>query len=78
MAHTDVVFPDEEELPLKEEGDRIFCPGIGDDTACLVCLLLGAKYLAEAIRKGALRRCIPLTARGFCLYAIPGKKGWEI
>ena len=24
MAHTDVVFPDEEELPLKEEGDRIF------------------------------------------------------
>ena len=26
MAHTDVVFPDEEELPLKEEGDRIFCP----------------------------------------------------
>lgn len=47
MAHTDVVFPDEEELPLKVENGRVYCPGVGDDTACLVCLLLVAKYIAE-------------------------------
>ena len=33
MAHTDVVFPDEEELPLRVEEGRIYCPGVGDD-AC--------------------------------------------
>ena len=43
MAHTDVVFPDETELPLKVENGRICCPGVGDDTACLVCVLLAAK-----------------------------------
>ena len=32
MAHTDVVFPDETELPLKVENGRICCPGVGDDT----------------------------------------------
>ena len=32
MAHTDVVFPDEEELPLRVEEGRIYCPGVGDDT----------------------------------------------
>ena len=46
MAHMDVVFPDLEPLPLKEENGRLCCPGVGDDTACLVCLLLAAKYLA--------------------------------
>lgn len=49
MAHTDVVFPDEEELPLKVEDGRICCPGVGDDTACLVSLLLTAKYIAEHV-----------------------------
>ena len=27
MAHMDVVFPDETELPLRVEGGRIYCPG---------------------------------------------------
>ena len=35
MAHTDVVFPDETELPLKVEDGRIYCPGVGDDTCLL-------------------------------------------
>ena len=47
MAHTDVVFPDEDVLPLREEGDRIYAPGIGDDTANLVNLLMAAKYVLE-------------------------------
>lgn len=44
-AHTDIVFPDLETLPLREEGGKLFAPGIGDDTANLVNLLLAARYL---------------------------------
>lgn len=47
MAHTDVVFPDETALPLREEDGRIFAPGIGDDTANLVNLMMAAKYVLE-------------------------------
>ena len=46
-AHTDVVFPDLEPLPLREENGILYAPGIGDDTANLVNLLFGAKYLLE-------------------------------
>ena len=44
-AHTDVVFPDTEPLPLAESKDRLLAPGVGDDTANLVGLLLAARYL---------------------------------
>ncbi|MDO4487531.1 MAG: M20/M25/M40 family metallo-hydrolase [Eubacteriales bacterium] len=44
MAHTDVVFPDTETLPFREEGDTMWCPGIGDDTARLATLLYAYKY----------------------------------
>ena len=47
MAHTDIVFADTEELPMREENGKLFAPGIGDDTANLVALLMGAKYLLE-------------------------------
>ena len=47
MAHSDVVFPDTEKLPLKIEGDRICCPGIGDDTANVAALLMTAKFIAQ-------------------------------
>lgn len=47
MAHSDVVFPDTQKLPLKIEDGRIYCPGIGDDTAHVVALLLAAKFLAQ-------------------------------
>lgn len=47
MAHSDVVFPDTDALPLKIEDGRIWCPGIGDDTANVVALLMTAKYIAE-------------------------------
>lgn len=48
MAHTDVVFPDTDPLPWKEENGRLCCPGVGDDTANLVCLLMIAKYVTSA------------------------------
>ncbi len=47
MAHSDVVFPDTTPLPLKVEDGKIKCPGIGDDTANAVALLMAAKYIAE-------------------------------
>lgn len=46
-AHLDVVFPDTDELPLHEEGGRLYAPGVGDDTANLVALLLAARELAR-------------------------------
>lgn len=42
-AHTDVVFPDMEELPMKIYGDSLSCPGSGDDTANFVALMLYAR-----------------------------------
>ncbi len=47
IAHTDVVFPDTDPLPLVEDGAIFRCPGVGDDTANLICLLLAARYLLE-------------------------------
>jgi len=47
VAHTDTVFPDMEPLPYTEDGEKIYCPGVGDDTASLVHLLLVVKYLVE-------------------------------
>lgn len=47
MAHSDVVFPDTEPLPLKREDGKIYCPGIGDDTAHAVTLMMAAKYIVE-------------------------------
>ena len=43
MAHTDIVFPDTEELPMNQEGNILYAPGIGDDTANLVNLMITAK-----------------------------------
>ena len=51
-VHTDVVFPDTEPLPLAESKTRLLAPGVGDDTANLVGLMLGGRYL--------LRHQVPL------------------
>lgn len=47
MAHMDVVFPDTEAFTVKEEDGRMYAPGIGDDTANLVLLMMSVKYLLE-------------------------------
>ena len=46
MAHIDTVFPDMEPMGVREEGDKMFSPGVGDDTANVAILLMMAKYLA--------------------------------
>lgn len=46
-AHSDVVFPDTAPLPVREENRRLYCPGVGDDTANVVALLMAAKYVTE-------------------------------
>lgn len=42
-AHTDVVFDDADTLPVHEDAWRIYAPGVGDDTANLVVLMLAAR-----------------------------------
>lgn len=44
MAHTDVVFPDTDALPVREENGRLMAPGVGDDTANVVALMLCARF----------------------------------
>ena len=46
-AHTDTVFPDREPMPYIDDGERIHSPGVADDTASVVVLLLMAKYFIE-------------------------------
>ena len=56
-AHTDVVFPDTEPLPLRREGNIIHCPGVGDDTANAMAVITMAKYMAEnkpAVKRGII------------------------
>lgn len=53
-AHTDVVFPDHRILPLHEDASRIWAPGVGDDTACLVCLLLAYREIVRRLESGRL------------------------
>lgn len=50
-AHTDVVFPDTDPLPVREHSGRLWAPGVGDDTANLAALMIAAKYvLQEGLR----------------------------
>ncbi len=46
-AHTDTVFPDTEPMPYFDDGEKVHSPGVADDTASVVVLLLMAKYFIE-------------------------------
>lgn len=59
-AHTDVVFPDTDPLPMRIEGDTLHCPGSGDDTANFVALLLYAAHIITnraPVKRGILFVC---------------------
>lgn len=46
-AHTDTVFPDKEPMPYSEDAEKIYSPGVGDNTASVVVLLMMAKFFVE-------------------------------
>lgn len=68
MAHTDVVFPDTDELPVIVEDGLVKAPGIGDDTANLAALLMTAKYVAE-------NKLAPRDGQGVLFIANSGEEG---
>ena len=48
MAHTDTVFPDmTEPMPYYSDGKNIYSPGVGDDTICVVMMLMVIKYILK-------------------------------
>lgn len=47
MAHTDTVFPDMEPFTVTYDGNRMCCPGVGDDTTNLAMLLMDIQYVLE-------------------------------
>ena len=47
MAHTDVVFPDTEPLPFREDADTFYSPGVCDDTANLAVMMIAARYFLK-------------------------------
>lgn len=49
MAHTDTVFPDTKTLPVKCTRERIYSPGVGDNTACVAILMLFIKHHLQAL-----------------------------
>ena len=73
MAHSDVVFPDTAPLPLKIEHGRIYCPGVGDDTANAVALLTVAGYIAE--QKLSPKNCGVLLVINSCEEGLGNLKG---
>ncbi len=46
-AHTDTVFPAETPLEFKNDGEFFRCPGVGDDTCCLVALMMMVKFIIK-------------------------------
>ena len=47
-AHTDTVFPDTESYPeYREDGERIYCPAVGDDTVRVAIVMMVAKYFID-------------------------------
>lgn len=47
MAHTDTVFPDMEPFSVIYDGNKMCCPGVGDDTTNLAMLLMTVQYVLE-------------------------------
>ena len=72
MAHTDTVFPDWEPMPYHEENGRMFCPGIGDDTANLAVLLMLVRYV---LTRGLRSRYTVVFAANSCEEGLGNLKG---
>lgn len=73
LAHTDTVFPDTEPFVPRREGDYLFCPGVGDDTAHLSILLLTGKYILQ--NKLVPENCGIILAANSCEEGLGNLKG---
>ncbi len=47
-GHLDTVFPDEIDVTVRQRGDTLFAPGIGDDTRGLIVVLTALRALERA------------------------------
>ncbi|MFA7636176.1 MAG: M20/M25/M40 family metallo-hydrolase [Monoglobales bacterium] len=47
MAHTDTVFPDTEPMEIKEYEQKLYCPGVCDDTASVAIMLMCIKHMLQ-------------------------------
>ena len=65
-AHLDTVFPEGTPIKVRREGDRLFAPGIGDDSVGLAALLAWAR----ALDAGKVR-----TRAGILFVATVGEEG---
>ena len=67
LAHTDTVFPDmTDPMPYSTDGKFAYSPGVGDDTICLVMMLMVAKYI--------IKNNVP-SDRGILFVANAGEEG---
>jgi len=71
MAHTDTVFPDMEPMPFREENGKMYCPGVGDDTANVAAMML----LAEYMHRHARPKCGVLFVANSCEEGLGNLKG---
>jgi acetylornithine deacetylase/succinyl-diaminopimelate desuccinylase-like protein len=46
FAHTDTVFSDETTMPLTDDGEYIYSPGVTDNVVCVAQMLTVCKYIA--------------------------------
>lgn len=67
-AHIDTVFPDLEPYDMREEDGKLYCPGIGDNTANAAILMLCAKTLSDSgkeLKHGGLKLVLNSGEEGF-------------
>lgn len=73
MAHTDTVFPDmTEPMPYLEDDENIYSLGVGDDTFCLVAMLMAIKYI---VKNNLKPKCGVLFVANSCEEGLGNLKG---
>lgn len=72
MAHTDTVFPDTEPFELKRDAEKLYAPGVGDDTTSLAIMMLVTKAI---IRSGLKPRRGVLIVANSCEEGLGNLKG---
>ena len=72
MAHTDTVFPDMEPMTLLEDDEKLYCPGVGDDTTNVAAMMLLADYIK---RQQYVPQCGVLFVANACEEGLGNLKG---